>query len=95
MTEAQLIADYAPVEQLPAGPFVYFPKDSFSSDTLPETAVVAGPDIYSGEMRIVENVSVEGLSEWLDGSHIQNVFPDMDFADRAFLSAGGYLSYDG
>jgi hypothetical protein len=94
MTTGQFFACYVPTFQLHSGPTVYVPRDSIIRQSMPEHVAVAGEDRFSGAFRIVQNVSLEKLQAWLDGTLIQNAFPDMPTDDRAFITAGGVLELD-
>lgn len=91
LTTVDLAERYTQIDVLRCGPGVFIPTDQLAGDSLPDVVVVASPDLWSGKMRIVENVSTRALNTWAQGRLIQGTFPDMPLPNRSFLASGGYL----
>lgn len=91
LTPADLAVQYTQIDVLQCGPGVFIPTEQLAGHSLPDVVVVAGPDLWSGKMRIVENVSTRALNTWAQGALIQDAFPNMPLPDRSFLASGGYL----
>ena len=92
LDEATLATDYLPVEQLRRSRLnVYVRRDHLRGEA-PETVVVAGYYAGTDEFHTVDGVPLQPLSDWNDGTiSIQDAFPQMEVADRHFISCAGKL----